>query len=56
METAMTSIMDAAAGAGWHQAEITAAVVSLAVNYALRLEANAETERLISEARKRISH
>lgn len=56
MEAAVTSIMDAAARAGWHQAEIAAAVVSLAVNYLLKLEANAETERQISEARKRISH
>ena len=56
LEAALTAIMDRAAEAGWHQAEVAAAVTSLARNYILRLEANAETERQIVEARKRLSH
>lgn len=50
MESHLVALMDRARDLGWHQEEIAAAVMSLARNYVLRLEANVETDIAIAKA------
>jgi hypothetical protein len=50
MESHLAALMDRARDLGWHQEEIAAAVMSLARNYVLRLEANVETDIAIAKA------
>lgn len=56
MDRPMAEIMESALAAGWELEEIEAAARSLAENFRGRIEANAETERQIEEARRRDAH
>ena len=53
LEPFVHGIMEAAREAGHALAEVEAAVASLARNYTQMIEANAETERQIAEAKAR---
>jgi hypothetical protein len=50
MERHLVALMDRATDLGWHQEDVAAAVMSLARNYVLRLEANVETDIAIAKA------
>lgn len=50
LESHLVALMDRARDLGWHQEEICAAVIGLARNYVLRLEANVETDIAIARA------
>lgn len=52
MESHLVALMDRAREAGWHQEEVVEAVMSLARNYMLRLDANLETDIQIARAMK----
>jgi hypothetical protein len=52
MEDHLVALMDSAREAGWHQEEVASAVMSLARNYCLRLDANLETDQVIALAMK----
>lgn len=49
LESRLTSLMDRAREAGWHQEEVADAVIELAFNYVSRLSANAETDQQIAQ-------
>ena len=50
LESRLTALMDRAREAGWHQEKVASAVIELAYNYVLRLNANAETDEQIALA------
>jgi hypothetical protein len=50
LEARLTALMDRSREVGWHQEEVAAAVIELAYNYVLRLNANDETDRQIADA------
>jgi hypothetical protein len=52
MESHLVALMDRARDLGWHQEEVMAAVVGLARNYVLRLQANLQTDQQIAQALK----
>ena len=53
LEARLTALMDRAREAGWHQEKVASAVIELAYNYILRLNANDDTDRQIAEATAR---
>lgn len=50
LEARLSAMMDRAREAGWHQEDVAGAVIELAYNYVLRLNANTETDRQIAAA------
>ena len=50
LESRLIALMDRAREAGWHQEKVASAVIELAYNYILRLDASAETDRQIADA------
>lgn len=56
LEAAFLALAGRAEKAGWNPDEVALALQSLADNYLLAREGNAETEAAISRARKRVSH
>ena len=50
LESRLTALMDLAREAGWPQEKVASAVIEIAYNYILRLNANDDTNRQIAAA------